>query len=195
MWQRGSLLQLLLLSLFIVGCPKKVAQPFDPTLSARDSYLCCNLHFNSDHDATDANYDDMKGGTMIPVGTRVKASAVGPETVKFRRGNDNNTYSLELRFGIKKIIPTSYFSRIFLEKNPTPELAKLPPETQEAVRKGVVTLGMTREEVIMSRGYPPLHETQSYESDDWLYYRTGSTTELVHFAQGRVQSITPGEDP
>lgn len=180
----------------LLGC-QKLSPPFDPTLVSRDAYLCCNLHFNDHEDATDANYIDMKGGSTVPVGTRVKVTAVGPDAVRFHAADDIflTSYYLEFRFGGEKLTAAKYFSEIFLTTDPSPELAALPPSMQESIRKGEIAVGMTKKEVVMSRGYPPLHRTKHLDADDWLYYRNGDETELVHFEQGVVYSVRPQHAP
>ena len=43
------------------------------------------------------------------------------------------------------------------------------------IKNGVLRFGMTKEQVLMSRGYPPAHETPSLDFDAGNTGRTGSS--------------------
>src|SRR5690606_23581052 len=50
------------------------------------------------------------------------------------------------------------------------DLDRLPKEARAAVKSGELRLGMTKELALLARGYPPIHETPSVESDRWVYW-------------------------
>jgi len=52
------------------------------------------------------------------------------------------------------------------------DLSAVRPELQAAIRAGQLRLGMTKQEVIMARGYPPAHATPSLELDRWIYWNS-----------------------
>lgn len=164
------------------------APPFDPTLTARDTYTCCNLRFNRDHDATDANYGNLP--LLVPAGTRVRVTEVGPYWVRFRTSDDIDSYYLELRFGLDRITPAQYFGPIFLDAPPTDRFESWPEAIRDAIRYGHVLVGMTREQVLAARGYPPLHRTGGLASDTWIFYESRGTITQVTFENDRVASMT-----
>ena len=49
---------------------------------------------------------------------------------------------------------------------------------------GELRLGMTKDEVIMTRGYPPAHKTVSLESDRWVYWSSRFVQRTLVFQNG-----------
>lgn len=54
------------------------------------------------------------------------------------------------------------------------------------IRLGVMRLGMTKAEVIMTRGYPPAHKTVSTESDLWVYWNSRFVQMSLAFENGKL---------
>lgn len=158
---------------------------FDPMLKDQERYACCNLRFNQDNDATDANYL-YPTGTTIPIGTKVNVVEVGNHYVRLSPLGDSTRYYLELRFGLQRMSPQQYFDSVLLQRDPSVEIASSSPEIQQAIREARFVTGMTKREAIMARGYPPAHRTPSTDDDVWLYYTTRGFCEQVRFVDGRV---------
>jgi hypothetical protein len=68
------------------------------------------------------------------------------------------------------------------------DLSQHSPEVIEAINKCDVIIGMTREEVLLARGYPPAHVNPSLDSDDWTYWRKRLSQTFIHFKEGKVFS-------
>jgi hypothetical protein len=58
------------------------------------------------------------------------------------------------------------------------------PATADAIKNGVLKLGMTKEQVLMARGYPPGHKTPSVEADAWTYWSSRFINATLVFNQG-----------
>jgi hypothetical protein len=43
---------------------------------------------------------------------------------------------------------------------------------------------MTKEQVLMARGYPPAHETPSLDLDTWKYWSSRFVTQTIAFERG-----------
>lgn len=70
------------------------------------------------------------------------------------------------------------------------DLGEFRGEMRDAIRAGDVQVGMTRDEVIVSRGYPPSHQTPRLDHDEWRYWVHRYGTKLVRFgSDGRVAEI------
>jgi outer membrane protein assembly factor BamE (lipoprotein component of BamABCDE complex) len=55
---------------------------------------------------------------------------------------------------------------------------------------------MTRDQVIMSLGYPPTHRTASLQDAEWTYwYNTWVTYKVVFNAAGKVDNIVGSPAP
>jgi len=68
------------------------------------------------------------------------------------------------------------------------------PRIQEACEKGQLTIGMTRDQVRSSWGYPQnrhVFTTNSVSYETWVYHPTRRSTWLVMFdPRGRVSSVS-----
>lgn len=54
------------------------------------------------------------------------------------------------------------------------------------VKFGEMRLGMTKEQVIKTRGYPPAHKTFSTESDRWIYWSSRFVQRTLIFRNNRL---------
>jgi hypothetical protein len=69
------------------------------------------------------------------------------------------------------------------------ELSKYSPAVRQAINNCHVIISMTREEVLLARGYPPAHANPSLDADDWTYWRKHFSKSVIHFQNGRVTSM------
>jgi len=171
------------------------SRSFDPTLEGRELYLCCNLRFNRDADASDANYAYPEAGTTLRLGTRVRIVKVGRRDIEFQAEGDTETYSLDLRFGRSVVGPAEYFRNILRETDPSVGLLTMPPLLADAISQGKLVAGMTKDQALMARGYPPFHQTPGIEGNEWIYYHTRGFIDRVRFIDGKIQSVVRGPAP
>jgi hypothetical protein len=154
--------------------------------TGRWAYLCCTMRFNPSREASDANYD-YRDKTVLPAGTQVFVKVDGSKAV-FVLNSQPAGYSIEFRYGRKALTASQYFDRLFVAEDPVRGLPDN-PALRDAVRDGKLAVGMTKDEAIMARGYPPAHHTPTTDGDDWLYYAHYQLCEQVHFVDGRIASI------
>ena len=190
---QGVLLAIPITGVMMSACASH--RPFDPALINHEFYLCCNLRFNQDGDATDANYAYPTAGTTIPYGTRVQVTKIDDWSIEIQPKNDSHTYHLELRFGRAAQTPSQYFQNILRQTNPRETLKGVSPSVNEAVAQGQLIVGMTKDEAIVARGYPPLHRTDSIQADEWVYYHTPGFVDRVRFLGGKIDSVKHGPAP
>ena len=69
------------------------------------------------------------------------------------------------------------------------DLSQFSEDTQSAIRAGQPRRGMTKEEVLIARGFPPSHVTLSLDSDQWRFWQNRWNTIIVQFADGKVETI------
>ena len=153
------------------------------------------MRFNRFGDATDANYMYGAGGTTLAVGSRVKVVNAGMKTVGLSPQGEAHVYYLELRYGWKQIRPAQYFGSILVDTDPHTALAHAAPNVQEAVHDIRLLPGMTKEEALTARGYPPFHQTMSVAADDWIYYESPGFVDRVHFVDGKITTIEKTDAP
>jgi hypothetical protein len=139
------------------------AGPSDLARMKGASYSCCNLRYEGDW-ISDGNW---QGFSFIPAGARIVVKDYGNRRASvwidgwpMYFGVDHG-YELETReqFVAKHLVAT----------DPKLKLAAYPPATQSAIRAGQVMPGMTREQVVMSLGYPRSDLTRGLHLPRWIY--------------------------
>jgi len=127
------------------------------------------------------------GYDIIPAGTEVRKAKIGSdidgrETIKFFTAKDNREYNIYFvsNWHPGKTIE-DYLGYMFTTKT-FEELTTGMTETEiEAIKKGIVLNGMSKEAVLVCYGYPPEHRTRSLESNIWVYWKNKFTSFDVCF--------------
>ena len=92
-----------------------------------------------------------------------------------------NDYSREIDL-------TRLCERFVVKTDPKAKLASFPAKTQEAIKTMKVSKGMTKEQVLMSVGYPITSENPTLDAPVWRYWLSSfEPFTVVWDAQGRVQ--------
>lgn len=173
------------LALLVAGCETMPGQgggtAAGPSLPA--GYTCCNLHYENDW-ISDANWSSMP---MIPAGASIKVVDYGRYRIHVEI--DGRKMRLGLDYGRQQSLD-AWANRIVVREDPRGRIATWPAPVRDAVRAGKVTLGMTKEEVIVALGYPPMHATPSLDAPQWKYWHTGFGSFLVVWDNaGRVKDV------
>ena len=79
--------------------------------------------------------------------------------------------------------------RLFVERDPKLKLKNVPKKTRELIEAGQVDKGMTRDQVLMSLGYPPAHRTPVLDSPQWTYWQNRWQTFIVDFDGDKVDAV------
>jgi outer membrane protein assembly factor BamE (lipoprotein component of BamABCDE complex) len=166
----------------IAGCSMMDRGADTPNpLDGQFRHTCCNIHYEKDV-INDANYQK---GTLIPFGTRVQIIQVRSNAVKFKpEGHPPLVW--QLRFGRKNLSMDQAVDRLFVADDPRAKLRKTPDKTRKLIEQAAVEPGMTREQVLMSLGYPPAHRTPSLDVPTWTYWQNRVVTFQVFFDGDKV---------
>jgi hypothetical protein len=120
----------------------------------------------------------------VPINTPVKVISMGGARMTLKRLDNGQEIKIENEDKFtKRSISEMASAMLSAEKTP---LEKLPNEVASAIRSGEMRKGMTKELVIMARGYPPAHETASIESDRWVYWSSRFVKQTIVFSNGRL---------
>ncbi len=65
-------------------------------------------------------------------------------------------------------------------------LNKLSSELRSDIEEGILRLGMTKEQVLMTRGYPPRHKTPSTKANLWVYWSSKFVQRSLAFRKGKL---------
>ena len=157
-----------------------IAPPVITPAAGREYFLRSNLYFeDSEHAAT--NYTR---GTMVPINTPVRIDAIRGNSISLRRIDTGDKLEIE---NVEKYTRKSMVevARLIFAIEQTP-LEELSDELAAEIRAGTLRKGMTKEQVLMTRGYPPAHETPSVESDRWVDWISRFVNLTLVFSNGRL---------
>jgi hypothetical protein len=158
-----------------------IAPPWVEPMVGGVYYLRCTLYFE-DGTAMGTNY---ARGERIPINTQVQVKALKKKKMQLVRVSDGEKLEVEnVPDYTLKTMPE--LARLILSAEPTP-LERLPAELAEDIENGVMRKGMTKEQVLMARGYPPAHRTSSTDERRWTYWNNRFGQHTIDFdANGRL---------
>ncbi len=183
----GVIVILMLSSVLIAGCNSTgIPGSTDKNIPLISGYTCCNLRNEGGGDwISELTYARWN---MIPLGTPASVTEYGRNRAHvnlggkpMRLGQDYTRKSLSLE---------QYVRRIIIPEDPNIKLATFPKEIQNAIKLGKVMNGMTREQVIMSVGYPLTDENPTLDAPLWrMWIDSLSEYQLLWNENGRVKDI------
>jgi hypothetical protein len=161
-------------------------------------YTAYNLWYEKPERLYCVNYHR---GTMIPAGTEVASVKVARKLFKRNPAISFTTVKSGEEFTIffnKKFHPgmtAEEFKDRLLTTKPFEELTKdLTEKEIKCIKTGKLTTGLSKEAVLIARGYPPEHKTSNLESDRWLYWENRFRKVAVHFDEnGRTDEVPSNE--
>jgi hypothetical protein len=179
-----------LIAVSVMGCRATVPPEVLKAYQGRMLYTCCNMHYESG-DINDANY---YVGTLLPLGSQATVQKLTARSVTFAA--DGHPLTLTQAYGTAQESFQAYLDKVLVSDDPKVKLATWPQAVQDAVRQAHVEVGMTRDEVIMSLGYPPTHRTPSLNDTTWTYwYNRWVTYQVVFDESGKVRQIIGSPSP
>lgn len=148
------------------------------------TWLCCNLRVDGEW-ISDLNPSD--GGRMVRAGAPMRALGFG----RYRVHVESEGHLWDLGNDYSRALSLSEFSaRYIVGEDPNARMALFPAHVQEAIRAGRLLLGMTREQVAMSIGWPATDWTPSLASPKWHYWWTSKAEMDVMFDdKGHVEDV------
>lgn len=162
---------------------------------ALSGYTCCNFHYAKlgagknkiRYWISDANWSSLP---MISAGAPIRAKAYAEHHITVEI---DVIYTQEMALGLdygRSQTIGDWARKMIVQEDPRGRIGRWPEPVQRAVRAGKVAIGMTKEQVIVSLGYPPAHETPSLDAERWKYWYGKFDTFLVVWdAQGRVRDV------
>ena len=146
-------------------------------------YTQCNLWVaDGVHETT--NY---RVGYMIPVNTRVRIGDTSERVIKVSVPETGERFRIiNIREYTDRDIK-AIFQRYFADESQ--KLDAFRASEREAIESGEVERGMSKDAVLIARGFPPAHETPSIRMDDWRYWKSGNDTRVVRFEDDRVSEV------
>lgn len=131
-------------------------------------FTCCNLHREDDW-ISDVNY---LNSPMIPAGTPATVKKYGRHRVHVDL--DGKPMRLGHDYGRKEETLEKWTAKMIVAEDPTARIAGFPRLVQDAIKVGQISLGMTREQVIIAVGYPLTNENPSLDAPRWRMWASAS---------------------
>lgn len=157
-----------------------------------EGFTCCNLHYDKDL-ISDINWGSLP---FIPAGSPAKVISFDSNTTANPFGGQANVeingkvYRIGNNYGRRQEPIDKYIAKIIVPEDRGPLIESLPEKIRSAVKGGKVVRGMSREQVIVSLGYPTTHHTPDLNAPVWHYWMLRREPYLVHFDEaGRVRAI------
>jgi hypothetical protein len=168
--------------------PEREAVAATPRLkstgSVRSGFACCNLRYSGDQ-LSEANYAQLP---LIPLGTPVLIRAI--EGTQAIVEIDGRQLSLRLDAAQTKESAAQWLDKVVLADDPRRKLESFPAGVRAAIQSGRLIRGMTREQAIMSVGYPQVDDKKGLDAPSWRYWWTSFESFYVHWTRDKLSKIS-----
>jgi hypothetical protein len=149
----------------------------------RSGYACCNLHYSGDW-ISDSNLAQLP---FIPAGTPIKVLKI--DGYRANVDVEGKAYRLGHDYGRAEETTEQWVNKMVVLEDPKVKMAKFPPAVRNAIAKGQLMKGMTKEQVIMAVGHPQTNENPRLDGPYWRYWWSSFGPYYVYWAKGSVSKI------
>ena len=153
-------------------------------------YAFLDRYVRTLHTPEKVSISDANWGTsaMIPAGARIKVLSYGSNRAAVEI--DGKPMRIGHDYGRSEESLEKYLAKIVVKANPKAKLDRYSEKVRGAIRQGKVLPGMTREQVLMSVGYPPTHKTPRLDASVWNHWSSRAGRYEVHWtAKGTVDRV------
>ncbi|MGB8148101.1 MAG: hypothetical protein WCF00_06940 [Azonexus sp.] len=154
------------------------------TGNVRSGFACCNLRYSGDQ-LSEANYAQLP---FIPLGTPVLIRAIdGAQAIV---EIDGRQLTLRLDAAQTSESAAQWLDKAVLADDPRRKLESFPTAVRAAIQSGRLIKGMTREQAIMSVGYPQVDEKKGLAAPSWRYWWTSFESFYVHWLRDKLKKVS-----
>ncbi len=159
-----------------MGAMESIAPPFIDPQPGGEYYTRYTFYYERNAFRS-TNY---RRGTPVPINTKVKLLSMGAEEYLISVKGETITVKNNYKHSGCSV---EEFASKMLSEEPT-DIDALGKGLAADIKYGSLRLGMTKEQAIMARGYPPVHETASIEMDRWVYWSSRFVKLTIVFYDG-----------
>ncbi|QLQ25591.1 MAG: hypothetical protein HZT41_12605 [Dechloromonas sp.] len=167
----------------LVGCKVSDTKPDEPEPALLSGHTCCNFHYEGDW-INDGNYAQLP---MIPAGSPIRVKSYG--RYRAHVDIDGKPFRLGLDYGRNSETTEKWVAKLVTQADPRVRLASYPPNVREAILAGKIMLGMSKEQVIMSLGYPITDENPRLDAPFWKYWWSSFGRYDVYWSGDHVSKV------
>jgi hypothetical protein len=150
-----------------------------------DGFLCCNAYSDGE-EISDLNAPSAERH-RVPVGSPIHVTKIGKHKVKLDVENRKQELSND---NSRALSMPEFVKRFVVPDDPSIKIKTFPTNVQVAIADGRLIHGMTREQVLMSLGYPTYDDVPNLSGKTWMYWITDHAQFRVTFgADDRVADV------
>jgi len=165
----------------------RVLPPEIEPVAGKEYFTRYTFHYEDDEWPT-TNYTR---GTIVPINTKVTLLSLGKNSFTLKFADTGTTLKIEnVEKHSKRTI--GQVAKEMLAEAPT-AIEKYGKEMEAAIKTGTLRLGMTKTQVLLTRGYPPGHETPSLDLPLWKYWSSRFVVHSLVF-EGDILTKARGVD-
>lgn len=137
------------------------------------------LRFNLKYERSKWPVTNYWRGTLLPINTQVRVIGLDGDSMSLDIPSHGTSLKVE---NISKYSGGDMYAyaRKMLSAEPT-KLELYDDSLRQSILSGEPRRGMTKEQVVMTRGIPPKHKTPSLESSRWTYWSSRFVTRTLVF--------------
>lgn len=137
--------------------------------------------YNFKEEKSKHNTTNYWRGNLVAINTKVTLLSIGRKKMVIETEDGRKVTFVNVKKYTKRNLNT--IASELLSPKPIP-LEKLSKSTKQAVEAGELTLGMSKGQVIMARGYPPRHKTPTLDQNTWTYWSSRFVQRTLKFQDG-----------
>ncbi|HMK60001.1 MAG TPA: hypothetical protein VK452_02510 [Dissulfurispiraceae bacterium] len=172
----------------------KLVQAID-LIAGKEYFLRTPLYAAKDKDnyINWVNYSDA--AEKLHAGGKVTVTEINGHAIKFVMNNKMYLFEYEQKGHVGS---PGIYDKYFTAANIREDMQRYDEHIRTNISLGKIELGMTKEEVLLAVGCPPIADIKkTYDlslqdilhADSWIYYRSRLKKLLLNFAAGKVISI------
>ena len=169
----------ILLSTSITSSAEEVAEP--AKLEAGKSYYLQHNIWVEKGRSRATNYSQ---GDLVPFNTQVILRSIGSKKIELYADQQEITVVNVKQHTLRT---AEQVANQLLSETPI-SLDGVSDDTLRLIQSGNLALGMTKEQAIITRGYPPRNRTASLESNKWVYLSNRFVQREIVFEDGKIIS-------
>lgn len=119
---------------------------------------------------------------LVPINSKVTLTSLSKKSMQIKVEKTGQALTIN---NIQKYTQKEMaeIAKAMLTRTEVP-IEKFDEKIAKNIRNGVLALSMTKEQVVMTRGYPPSHKTPSLDVDTWQYWDNRFVTHAYVFEDG-----------
>jgi hypothetical protein len=137
---------------------------------------------------------NYKTGIIIPAGTEVSDVEVTKSSISFTTVNDQKKYRSKFNDNYHPGKTTEDYGKMMFSEKDFNQLTQGMSQTEiDAIKGGVIKIGMSKQSVIVCYGYPPEHKTPDLNGNVWIYWMNKFVSKAINFDENG-KTIKPPEE-